>query len=114
MSMSNASGPVALTLDGSVVKLQLADKAANVLAASYVNGAVVLPPQPVVTTALTPGANLQMSWQIDSGTFQVQSANSPLGPWTVVPAPTIVTNGPNATVTVTATNNQQYFRLVGQ
>jgi hypothetical protein len=114
-SMTNASGPVTLSLDGSVVKLQLADKTANVLAASYVNGAVNLPPQPVVATAIS-GANLQLTWQIASGTFQVESAGNPTGPWiTNTTSPlSFVTNGANVTVTVTVTNSQQYYRLVGQ
>jgi hypothetical protein len=108
----NASGPAALTMDSSVAQLQLADKTANVLAANFVAGAVTLPPQPTLTTAVA-GANLQLTWPISTGTFQVQSADSPAGPWTDTPI-TIVTNGLNATVTVTATNQQQYFRLVGQ
>jgi len=110
---SNASGPVPLTLDASVVQLQLADKMANALTSSFVNGAVILPPQPMVATAMT-GASLQLTWQLASGTFQVQSASSPIGPWNTVSAPTVVTNGANVTVTVTATNQQQYFRLIGQ
>jgi len=114
-SMTNASGPVTLSLDGAVVKLQLADKTANVLAASYVNGAVNLPPQPVVATTIT-GANLQLTWQIASGTFQVESASNPIGPWITNTASglSFVTNGANVTVTVTVTNSQQYYRLVGQ
>jgi hypothetical protein len=114
-SMTNASGPVTLSLDGTVVKLQLADKTANVLAASYVNGAVTLPPQPVLATAIT-GANLQLTWQVASGTFQVESASNPTGPWiTNTTSPlSFVTNGASVTVTVTATNTEQYFRLVGQ
>ena len=114
-AMTNASGPVVLSLDGTVVKLQLADKTANVLAASYVNGAVNLPPQPVITTVAT-GTNLQLTWQIASGTFQVESATSPVGPWitNTASALSFVTNGANVTVTVTATNAQQYFRLIGQ
>jgi hypothetical protein len=109
---ANASGQTALLLDDSVVIRQVADKTANALAANYVNGAVMLPPQPTLTTAMT-GANLQLTWPVSTGTFQVQSADSPLGPWTNATL-TITTNGANATVTVTATNQQQYFRLVGQ
>src|ERR1035441_4937023 len=51
----------------------------NALAANYVSGAVTLPPQPTLTTAVT-GAGLQLTWAVSTGTFQVQSANSPLGP----------------------------------
>jgi hypothetical protein len=109
---TNASGAVILSLDDSVVKLQVADKLANVLTFSSANGAVVLPPQPTMTTTIT-GANLQLTWPVSTGTFQVQSADNPAGPWSNA-ALTVITNGGNATVTVTATNQQQYFRLVGQ
>jgi hypothetical protein len=109
---TNASGAVILSLDDSVVKLQVADKLANVLTFSSANGAVVLPPQPTMTTTIT-GANLQLTWPLSTGTFQVQSADNPAGPWSNA-ALTVITNGGNATVTVTATNQQQYFRLVGQ
>ncbi|HEY5233420.1 MAG TPA: immunoglobulin domain-containing protein [Verrucomicrobiae bacterium] len=68
---------------------------------------------PPITTTMT-GANLQLAWPVSSGTFQLQSADSVLGPWNIVQPLTVVTNGANATVTVTATNNQQYFRLIGQ
>ena len=109
---TNASGLAALALDNSVATLQVADRTANALAANYVSGAVTLPPQPTLTTAVT-GAGLQLTWAVSTGTFQVQSADSPLGPWTNA-SMAIVTNGANVTVTVTATNQQQYFRLVGQ
>ncbi|HTY86563.1 MAG TPA: LamG-like jellyroll fold domain-containing protein [Candidatus Acidoferrum sp.] len=108
----NASDPAALILNQSVVKLQVADKMANVLAAVYVNGAVVLPAQPMLKFQLT-GSILQLSWPLVTGTFQVQAANSPLGPWSALLLP-ITTNGLDATVTVSATNQQQYFRLQGQ
>jgi hypothetical protein len=109
---TNASGQAALALDNSVVQLQVVDTSANALAANYVSGAVTLPPQPALATAKT-GANLQLTWPISTGTFQVQSANSASGPWTNTTL-AITTNGASATVTVTATNQQQYFRLVGQ
>jgi hypothetical protein len=112
MTSTNASGLVMLSLDNSVAVLQVADKTANSLAANYVNGSVSLPPQPTLTTAVA-GANLQLTWPVSTGTFQVQSANNPLGPWTNSTLP-LTTNGANATVMVTATNQQQYFRLQGQ
>jgi hypothetical protein len=83
-----------------------------VLAANYVSGAVTLPAQPTLTSAIA-GANLQLTWPVSTGTFQVQSANSLAGPWSNAPL-AIITNDANATVTVTAINQQQYFRLVGQ
>ncbi len=75
-------------------------------------GAIVSLPQPTLATTMT-GANLELTWPIATGTFHVQSADCPLGPWTDVTSP-VITNGANATVTVTATNQQEYFRLVGQ
>ena len=108
----DASGQTALSLDDSVVIRQVVDSTANALAANYLNGAVIMPPQPVLVTTMT-GANLQLAWPVSAGTFHVQSADSPLGPWADTTL-TIITNGANATVMVTATNQQQYFRLIGQ
>jgi hypothetical protein len=111
-ALASASGTAPLTLDSSVAALQVADKTANALTANYVNGAVVLPPQPAVGVAGT-ATQLQLSWPLVSGTFQVQTATNLLGPWTTVQLP-ITTNGDNAQVTVLQTNRQQYFRLQGQ
>ncbi|HEY5040411.1 MAG TPA: hypothetical protein VIK53_00225, partial [Verrucomicrobiae bacterium] len=72
----------------------------------------VVPPLPTLTT-INNGANLQLNWPISAGSFQIQSADSPLGPWINV-ALTIITNGASATATVTTTNQQGYFRLIGQ
>jgi hypothetical protein len=109
---SNAVGNVPLTLDSSVVQLQVADKTAVALAANYVNGAVVLPPAPTVQTVKT-GNNLQLAWPVAAGSYLVQYASSPTGPWSNAPQ-NIITNGINACVTVQATNQQQFFRLLGQ
>ncbi len=69
------------------------------------------PAQPILNTSPA-GANLQLAWAISSETFQVQTAISPSGPWSTTSL-SIITNGANATVTVTATNQQRYFRLMG-
>ena len=58
-------------------------------------------------------AKLQLAWPLDSGTFQVQTATNPLGPWTTVILP-IITNGADAGVTILRTNQQQFYRLEGQ
>ena len=81
------------------------------LPTNYVYGTVVSP-QPTLATVKS-GANLQLTWPVSAGTFHVQSAETPLGPWADA-AYTVTTNGESAIVTVTATNQQQYFRLVGQ
>lgn len=109
---TNASGTASLTLDGSVIQLEVADLLANSLASASVNGAVTLPPQPAVAVTGASG-KLQLSWPLATGTYQVQTSASPSGPWTAIILP-VVTNGATATVTVSSTNQQQYFRLQGQ
>jgi hypothetical protein len=109
---TNAVGNVPLTLNSSVVQLQVVDKTALVLTANYVNGAVVLPLSPTVQAVKT-GNNLQLAWPISAGSYIVQSASSLAGPWSNAPI-TIITNGANATITMQATNQQQFFRLLGQ
>jgi len=73
---------------------------------------VTLPPRPTVGAAAT-GSNLQLSWAVGDGSFQVQTSTNPAGPWTTVVLP-LATNGANVNVIVTTTNQQQYYRLVGQ
>ncbi len=109
---ATASGNVVVALDDSVVTLQVADQLANALPTVYANGVVALPAQPILGAAGMAGG-LQLSWPVTSGTFQVQAADSPAGPWTTVSLP-IITNGANAAITVSPTNQQQYFRLQGQ
>jgi hypothetical protein len=108
-----AAGPLALTLVDTLVRLQVADKTATVLAANYVNGMVTLPPLPTIVAGGADGATLQLSWETGGGVFHVQTAESPLGPWTTISQP-VVTNGTTLTVTVTTTNLQQFYRLEGQ
>jgi len=112
VAATNAVNTVALTLDGSLVVSQVADKTANVLAVSYVSGAVVFPSGPTVQASKS-GGNLQLSWPVGSGTYQVLTANSLTGPWQPVTV-VILTNGANATVSVSVTNQQQFYRLQGQ
>jgi hypothetical protein len=112
LSSTNASGPVPVGLDSSVVTLQVVDRFATPLPASYANGSVALPPRPTVGAKAT-ASNLQLSWEASDGSFQVQTASSPTGPWTTVVLP-LATNGASVNVMVTTTNKQQYYRLVGQ
>jgi hypothetical protein len=112
LSSTNASGPAAVGLDSSVVTLQVVDKFATALPTTYAGGAVVLPQRPTVGAAAM-GSNLQLSWAVGDGSFQVLTATNPAGPWTTVILP-LVTNGANVNVMVTTTNQQQYYRLVGQ
>jgi len=108
----SASGTAAITLDGSVVKLQTADLLANSLPTTYINGAVVLPAQPTLEATMVNG-QLQFNWALNTGAFQVQVADQPTGPWTTLTLP-LATNAANVTSVLTTTNQQQYFRLQGQ
>jgi hypothetical protein len=112
LSNTNASGTATLTFDSSVVTMQVADQFAESLPTAYVSGSVTLPLQPSLA-ATGSGANLQLSWPIATGSFQVQTSDNIFGPWTTIVLP-IITNGANAYVTVSSTNQQQYFRLQGQ
>ena len=109
---TNTSGPVAVSLDSSIVQLEVADLLANSLPATYVNGAVTLPPPPSVAATGT-GGKLQLAWPLASGTFQILTSGNPSGPWNPITLP-LVTNGANVGATVTPTNQQQYYRLQGQ
>jgi hypothetical protein len=109
---ANASGTAAITLDNSVVKLQTADLLAASLATTYVSGVVVLPSQPNLSATVA-GGKLQFSWSLGAGTFQVQTASQPTGPWTTLALP-LTTDGVNVTCGLTSTNQQQYYRLSGQ
>ena len=70
-------------------------------------------PGPTIGAASVTGSQLQLNWALATGTFQVQTATSLAGPWTIVSLP-LTTNGANVSVTVTTTNQQQYYRLVGR
>lgn len=109
---TSASGTAAITLDGSVAALQTADILANPVGTAYQNGAVTLPPQPNLTGTVS-GGKLQFGWALASGTFQVQTASQPGGPWTTIVLP-LTTNGASVNSVLSYTNHQQYFRLLGQ
>jgi hypothetical protein len=108
----SASGTAALTLDGTVVKLQTADVQAAPIATSYINGAVILPSQPSIVSKVS-GGKLQFNWLLASGTFQVQTASQPSGPWTTIVLP-LTSDGTNVSCALSTANLQQYFRLTGQ
>jgi hypothetical protein len=108
---TNASGAAALTLDSSVVKLQTADFLANSLTTAYVNGAVVLPSQPTLGAMFNAG-QLQFNWSLSTGTYQIQTADQPAGPWTTVTLP-YTTNGNSVSCSLVSTNQQKFFRLLG-
>ena len=77
------------------------------------SGAVVLPVQPNLA-AIVSGGKLQFNWALATGTFQVQTANQPTGPWTTLTLP-LTTNGANVSCLLTPSNQQQqFYRLLGQ
>jgi hypothetical protein len=80
--------------------------------APAVRPSVVVAPPPLPSLGMT-GAkgNLQLAWPVGSGSFHVQAADAPAGPWSTISLP-IITNGANATIMVSPTNQQLYFRLV--
>jgi len=109
---ANASGSAAINLDSSVVKLQTADLLATALPTTDISGAVVLPSQPALAATVANG-RVQFNWSLSSGTFQVQTASQPMGPWTTLTLP-LTTTGTNVSCGLSFTNQQQYFRLSGQ
>ena len=94
---------------GGSYAVQVSDNGGTVISSNAVL-TVLTPP----TLSMQPQANngtLTLTWPITGKAFQVQSADSPLGPWTDE-ALTITTNDSDATVTLTTTNQQEYFRLM--
>jgi len=108
----NVSGALPLTLDSTLVQLQVADNTANTLTTAYFSGAIIAPPQPSLSIAAA-DSGLQFTWSVGAGSFQVQSSPQPSGPWTTLVLP-LTTNGTTVSTTCTGTNQQQYFRLMGQ
>ncbi|HEX5398385.1 MAG TPA: FG-GAP-like repeat-containing protein [Verrucomicrobiae bacterium] len=80
--------------------------------AAQVNGAVVSASHPALSISGT-RSNLQLTWPVTAGTYEVQTADNLLGPWKTLVLP-LVTNGANLMATVTATNQQQFYRLQRQ
>ena len=72
--------------------------------------AVAPPPLPALALKGA-GGQMQLAWPAGSGSFQVQAADSPLGPWTTLSLP-VITNGANATIMISPTNQQLFFRLM--
>jgi len=105
---TNAAGTTPLTLDNSVVVTQVADKTADVLTTSLVNGAVTFPPALQLTKQ---AGSLLLSWPIE--TNELLTADSLAGPWLPVTG-VFSTNGININVSIPYTNHQQYFLLQGQ
>jgi hypothetical protein len=86
------------------------------LAAGVVNGhaAYAMPYiPPLLLSATLNGQNLQLTWPLSAGSYGVQSASSPAGPWSDTGA-TVTNDGTTASATIPATGSQQFFRLMIQ
>ncbi len=68
---------------------------------------------PVILSATRVGNNLQLNWALAAGSFNVQSAGNPAGPWTDLSV-AISNDGVNASATVPMTGQVQFFRLIVQ
>jgi Immunoglobulin domain/Immunoglobulin I-set domain len=68
---------------------------------------------PAILTATRSGNSLQLSWPLAAGSFIVQSASQPAGPWTDLNL-TIGNDGSNATATVNISGQLKFFRLIVQ
>ncbi len=80
--------------------------------ASLGHYSVSVPPAPVLTPALN-GNSLKLSWPTAAGSYVVQSASKPSGPWSDTGL-NVTLDGANSTVTLPPTNSQQFFRLIVQ
>ena len=69
-------------------------------------------PPAILQTKLN-GGGLQLSWPSAAGSFGVQSAISPAGPWTDTGWP-VTSDGTNSIVLVPAGSQQPFFRLIVQ
>jgi hypothetical protein len=108
---SSASGKLPITLDSSVVYLEVAGNTAASYSVTTLTGAVVFPSQPTLGATFKAG-QLQFNWSLSTGTYQVQTADQPAGPWTTVTLP-YTTNGDNVSCSLVSTNQQKFFRLLG-
>jgi len=83
--------------------------ASPVVAEAY---AVPYAPPAILRTKLN-GGGLQLSWSSAAGSFVVQSASSPVGPWADT-GWTVTSDGTNSTVVVPAGYAKPFFRLIVQ
>ena len=68
---------------------------------------------PAILSAVRSGSNLQLTWPLDAGSFSVQSANNPSGPWSDLTL-SIGNDGVSASASVPITSQVQFFRLIVQ
>jgi hypothetical protein len=105
------SNNAALAFGSAPVLQQLVDSSANVLSASFQNATLAVGGTnwPALSVSQTPG-NLSLSWPLSAGTFGLQVASSPGGPWSNASA-SFVTNGGNLTLTYPISKSTEFFRL---
>ena len=89
---------------------EVSDALANPLPADYVNSLLSITPLPQLQI-VTAGTNINLAWPVAAEGFHLHSVESLTNAvWDPFLGP-VVTSGPNATVTLPATNIQKYYRL---
>jgi hypothetical protein len=104
---TNQAGNYAVSVSNAVGTTNSISAALNVVAPPFLTQAT---PPALQSSRKNANRPMQLSWPVVSGAFQVQTAESPLGPWTTIAVP-IITNGVNAIAILPSTNEHQYFRL---
>ena len=110
--LATASGSFAVTFTDQPVPREVADAAANTLAANYVNGAIVIrPPTPALKIARS-GDNFILSWPLWATNFvlQVSDGTTPSATWTNAPATATATNN-ESVVTLPLSGETKFYRL---
>ena len=68
---------------------------------------------PLVLQSTLVGNSLKLSWPTSAGSYGVQSADNPSGPWNDTGL-NVTTEGANSTATVQTAGQQKFFRLIVQ
>ena len=68
---------------------------------------------PLVLQSALVGNSLKLSWPVSAGSYGVQSADNPSGPWSDTGL-NVTTEGANSTATVQTAGQQKFFRLIVQ
>ena len=100
-----------MSFTGQPLPPEVSDKTAQVLAAAYVDGTVLVNPPPALKIARA-GQNIVLSWPLWASNFVPQSADAVLPPvtWTNVAGSVVVSNGENV-VTLPMTGSTKFYRL---
>jgi hypothetical protein len=113
--LAATSGTAAISFADQPVARGIADPAAELLAADYINGSVVVNPLPALRIT-TSGSDVMLAWPTSAAGFSLQqSTDSKLsaGSWTAVPSTPSTANNENV-VTVPAAGTIKFYRLYHQ